>query len=538
MTDPQMHPVLKGGVVRNDIRSSPPGFWDKVASGFGKVAHYAKGALPYLAEAASAFENSSSVANSSSGTGGDFSSSLTYQSTLTNNSSQRTGKPVTARQIQVKASPAIGSQAVERIANQRTQVSKETIRQSYQKTVNVLGEFARSQGLPTYPEFHRKNGVAHDVSLPQGGLGFANIQAAQKAANASQSRRYNQSGNETNAILAQHMENLRNAQAQVLETQRQAAIEVQNKRLWHINWSKQKAAELRQRYASKSYQQSQTASPSSTKSVGLTAKVTYQQYPRSVEHYALGKQGPLTDADIKQFFHALDIEAYKAQNVTQKQNAERHRYEAYRQIANNILRYAKQDAQGQVYINTVAVPANLALDIAWRDVQHFDRTDTHLTPAQTQKIVDAIGESEPGLSDFTTPVVIAAVAPRILGPLGKALFRLLIAKYAASQAAKRIITFEARQLQKKYSKHALDVGFTKKYSPKNAEEFMRWVTKFVKNPQTKEVIGTYRKTIPTKTYYNPNTRLTVITSRDGKFISIWESSIEQIENLLRTGNIQ
>lgn len=81
MASPDDTPIFTTGTTYSRPQSSP-GFWDKVGSGLGKVASYAREALPYLAQAASDYADSSnSEVASLSGTGGDLSNSLTYQPT-------------------------------------------------------------------------------------------------------------------------------------------------------------------------------------------------------------------------------------------------------------------------------------------------------------------------------------------------------------------------------------------------------------------------------------------------------------------------
>jgi len=78
MTSPDDSPVLKGQVVYTPDGAST-GFWGKVGGILGGLAHYAGEALPYIAQAASAYGNAMSASSPSIDTTSDNSTPLTYQ---------------------------------------------------------------------------------------------------------------------------------------------------------------------------------------------------------------------------------------------------------------------------------------------------------------------------------------------------------------------------------------------------------------------------------------------------------------------------
>ena len=56
----------------------------------------------------------------------------------------------------------------------------------------------------------------------------------------------------------------------------------------------------------------------------------------------------------------------------------------------------------------------------------------------------------------------------------------------------------------------------------------------VKNP----IIGTYRGNMEVYHFYDSKTGINTMIDRSGNFIGGWKLSVDQIGNLLRTGNVQ
>lgn len=90
----------------------------------------------------------------------------------------------------------------------------------------------------------------------------------------------------------------------------------------------------------------------------------------------------LSDADMKQLFHDLDLQYYQAKTEQDKQQVEFLRFYAEQEIANNIVANAERDTKGNVLLHGVPVRPTDALYFARLDVQHFEQTDRYLRPDQ------------------------------------------------------------------------------------------------------------------------------------------------------------
>ena len=101
------------------------------------------------------------------------------------------------------------------------------------------------------------------------------------------------------------------------------------------------------------------------------------------------------------------------------------------------------------------------------------------------------------------------------------------------------VQFTAKQLQKKYQKHAADFGLTGPYNKQNAQLFQETLESHIMNPTTQPIVGTYRTTQNVTHYYDSTTGLNVMSDAvTGEFVSGWRLSTDQIGNLLSNGNVQ
>ncbi len=98
----------------------------------------------------------------------------------------------------------------------------------------------------------------------------------------------------------------------------------------------------------------------------------------------------LTDAEMKQLFHAIDLQKYSASIPAERLQTEAARLYAERRLAENMVAHAKQDEEGNLYLGGVPIRPEDALYFALEDVRHFQQTDRHLTPKQLTVIRDSM----------------------------------------------------------------------------------------------------------------------------------------------------
>lgn len=120
-----------------------------------------------------------------------------------------------------------------------------------------------------------------------------------------------------------------------------------------------------------------------------------------------------------------------------------------------------------------------------------------------------------------------AARSRIATAIGRSLSRLF---------GNRSLQFSAKQLQKKFTKHAADFGIKGNYNSANAKLFGKAIQSHVKNRATQVIKGTYRGENVTH-FYNPKTGLNVIKDANGNFLSGWKLNPTQIQHLLKSGKL-
>ena len=106
---------------------------------------------------------------------------------------------------------------------------------------------------------------------------------------------------------------------------------------------------------------------------------------------------------------------------------------------------------------------------------------------------------------------------------------------AVSPADPRTITFDPRQLQRKF-KHAVDFGVMGKYSRQRAAMFERVIRAHIEDETTLMIPGTYRGE-PVTHFVNPQTGLNVMRDIQGAFVSGWRLTLVQLTNVLVRGSL-
>jgi hypothetical protein len=91
------------------------------------------------------------------------------------------------------------------------------------------------------------------------------------------------------------------------------------------------------------------------------------------------------------------------------------------------------------------------------------------------------------------------------------------------------------QIEAKF-KHAADFGVTDSRGAAGFDGYGKAVDSFVSDSSTVRVQGTYRGN-PAILNYNPTSRLVVVQSPDGSFVSGWQMSPAQLQNVLTRGSL-
>lgn len=93
------------------------------------------------------------------------------------------------------------------------------------------------------------------------------------------------------------------------------------------------------------------------------------------------------------------------------------------------------------------------------------------------------------------------------------------------------------QLCKKFDKHAHDFGILGHCNAQSLAEFKSAIEALLQDSNVKVIVGTFRRHRPVIYYFEPNTRLTIMLSDTGDFVSGWKLSLMQEKWLLETGNL-
>jgi RHS repeat-associated protein len=104
--------------------------------------------------------------------------------------------------------------------------------------------------------------------------------------------------------------------------------------------------------------------------------------------------------------------------------------------------------------------------------------------------------------------------------------------------ADRIIKYTQKSLQHTFSRHASELGFDGNWNTQNATRFEQFLNEHVQSSTTQAIDGTYRGTLQATHYFNPYTRMIVITNPEGVLKTAFQLTEDQIYYLYHTGNVQ
>ncbi|WP_353614504.1 colicin D domain-containing protein [Mangrovibacter phragmitis] len=108
------------------------------------------------------------------------------------------------------------------------------------------------------------------------------------------------------------------------------------------------------------------------------------------------------------------------------------------------------------------------------------------------------------------------------------------------QAAKTLpsenVSIAQKQLVKKF-KHAVDFNVTQTPNAQGLSSYESALKSHIDDPLTTQITGKYRWSQDVLHYYNPETKLNVMTKPDGTFISGWKLSDTQVTSLTGDGNV-
>ncbi|MBK8190447.1 MAG: hypothetical protein IPK79_08355 [Vampirovibrionales bacterium] len=90
----------------------------------------------------------------------------------------------------------------------------------------------------------------------------------------------------------------------------------------------------------------------------------------------------MSDSEMKQLFHAIDLQKYDALTSTTHRKVDAARLYAEQKMAKNMVGYAEQDKDGNLYVKGVPIRAEDALYFSLEDIRYFQKTGRHLTLKQ------------------------------------------------------------------------------------------------------------------------------------------------------------
>ncbi|MCR3749675.1 colicin D domain-containing protein [Lentzea californiensis] len=100
------------------------------------------------------------------------------------------------------------------------------------------------------------------------------------------------------------------------------------------------------------------------------------------------------------------------------------------------------------------------------------------------------------------------------------------------------VTFDKKVVEKKYREHALDFGFPDtKYNYKNGVEFQGRIMEHIQSPDVFKMDGFYRGNMAVDHYLIPKTSVNVMIDKNGKFVSGWKLSPDQLRNVMFRGTL-
>jgi hypothetical protein len=85
--------------------------------------------------------------------------------------------------------------------------------------------------------------------------------------------------------------------------------------------------------------------------------------------------------------------------------------------------------------------------------------------------------------------------------------------------------------------HRADIGWSKNIKNKDIEEMTQFILNYMNKHTMKLIYGTWRKDNAT-IFYDSATHLAfIVNAKDGKFITFFKPTVQQIRYLLSTGNL-
>lgn len=110
-----------------------------------------------------------------------------------------------------------------------------------------------------------------------------------------------------------------------------------------------------------------------------------------------------------------------------------------------------------------------------------------------------------------------------------------IGSTADAAKSSRILLRTQAQLQSKF-KHSADFGVSGNYTGARAAEFSRALHRHINATSTQVIEGTYRGQRVTH-FLDASSRLNVMQDASGNFVSGWQLSPTQLQNLLTHGGL-
>jgi hypothetical protein len=98
------------------------------------------------------------------------------------------------------------------------------------------------------------------------------------------------------------------------------------------------------------------------------------------------------------------------------------------------------------------------------------------------------------------------------------------------------VNFDLKKLDKKW-KHAIEFGVSGNRTINNLQIYKQALEKHLNNPDTIEIVGSYRGT-PRYHYYNPTNDLWVAVDMNRDYLAGWMLGTEQIRYLLTVGKVK
>lgn len=192
-----------------------------------------------------------------------------------------------------------------------------------------------------------------------------------------------------------------------------------------------------------------------------------------------------------------------------------------------------QHAQAAKTINSKAAGRLLAAGGIYNgNLEGFQETAQQLggdAPAGYNQVMDNKGLLITGVS------VAAGLGLGRVGTFGE-LKELSALSKTPKSLPSELVNFETRQLQKKF-KHAVDFNVSGNPNNEGLKLFEQALKEHIDDPLTQRISGTYRWNQDVYHYFNPETKINVMTQREGNFISGWKLSETQASDLTGEYNV-